>query len=95
MGDIPSSGTVNCIVLCEVTIIGSFIRTIISRISPTRCLIARRLVASSLISRRFGRVHLALRVIEYFEGAVRALRLIAKGDQALNAADGGIIISNS
>jgi len=95
LGGITRSSAVNGIVLCRATIIGSFISSIISRISATRCLIAGRLVASSRIGRRFRRVYLALWVKEHFQGAVRALRLIAKGDQALGAADGRIIISNS
>ena len=87
LGGITRSSAVNGIVLCRATIIGSFISSIISRIRATRCLIAGRLVASSLISRWFCRVYLALRVIENFQGAIRALCLIAKGNQALDAAD--------
>jgi hypothetical protein len=80
LGGITRSSAVNSVVLCLATIIGSFIRSIISRIRATRCLIAGSLVASSLISRWFRRVYLALRVKEHFQGAVRGLRLIAKGD---------------
>jgi hypothetical protein len=80
LGGITRISAVNDIVLCRATIIGSFISSIISRIRATRCLITGRLVASSLISRWFCRVYLALGVKEHFQGAVRALCLIAKGD---------------
>jgi hypothetical protein len=84
---------VACIILRRrTTIIGSFVCTIVS---AARCLIAGRLVASSLISWWFSRVHLGLRVEKHFQGAVRALSLIAKRDQALEAADLRIIIGNS
>ena len=89
------NSTVASIILRRTTIIGSFVCTIISRVSAARCLIAGRLVASSLICLWFSRVHLGLRVEKHFQGAVRALSLIAKRDQALEAADLRIIIGNS
>ena len=82
-------------ILRRTTIIGSFISSIICRISAARCLIAGRLVASRLISNWFRRVHLDLRVEVHFKGAVRALSLVAKRDQALKAADLRIIIGDS
>ena len=95
MGGITRSSTINGIVLCGATIINSFIISIICRISAARCLIAGRLVATSLIIQRFCRVYLALWVIEHFQSAVRTLRLVAKCDQALDAADRRVISSNS
>ena len=96
LSDIAWNSPVACIILRRrTTIIGSFICTIISGVSAARCLIAGRLVASSLISWWFSRVHLGLRVEKHFQGAVRALSLVTKRDQALKAADLRIIIGNS
>jgi len=95
LSGIAWNSTVNCLILRLATIIGSFVCTIISGVSAARCLIAGRLVPSSLISLWFCRVHLGLRVKEYFQGAVRALSLIGKRDHALDATDLLIIIRNS
>ena len=90
LSDIAWNSPVASIILRRrTTIIGSFVCTIVS---AARCLIAGRLVASSL---RFSRVHLGLRVEKHFQGAVRALSLVTKRDQALKAADLRIIIGNS
>ena len=93
LSDIAWNSPVACIILRRrTTIIGSFICTIVS---AARCLIAGRLVASSLICLWFSRVHLGLRVEKHFQGAVRALSLVTKRDHALKAADLRIIIGNS